>query len=104
MSGYGGGLGGGFGFGASMNMLGGYGHMGGHSMEPDFGVIATLNIQGGANAFKINGLGPFTRIGQLAGRGVLVSRRSGCSDGIRVVVVVVVGVVVVVADVVIVAV
>ena len=90
MSGYGGGLGGGFGFGASMNMLGGYGQMGGHSMDPDFGVIATLNIQGGANAFKINGLGPFTKIDQIAGRGVLVSRRSGCSDGSLVVVVVVV--------------
>ena len=77
MKGYGNSFGAGYGFGASMNMLGGYGHMGGHGMEPDFGVIATLDIQGGANAFKINGLGPFTKIEQLAGRGVLVS---GSSD------------------------
>ena len=47
--------------------------MGFGQVEPDFGVIAEVNVQPGLNTFKIQGLGRFTDIDQLAGHGCLVS-------------------------------
>ena len=62
MGGYGGGFDG-------MHMMG----MGIGMEEPDFGVMATLSIQPGSNTFTLTGLGTFTDISQLAGRGAVVS-------------------------------
>ena len=72
------------GYGHGPNMLYGAGHMmhpygyvAGYddmmTQEPDFGVIAEVAVNPGVNTFKIQGLGPFTDLKDLAGRGVSVS-------------------------------
>ena len=50
----------------------GFGSYGAMS-RPDFGVIAEVNVNAGSNTFKIQSLGAFTDINQLAGRGLAVS-------------------------------
>lgn len=60
--GLGGGLGNGF-----ANPFGGF-PVGGRSIEDEFGVIARLTIKEGHNSFKVNGLGRFTKLRDLAGR------------------------------------
>ena len=75
-----------YGYGGSAGMLDGYKMGMGHGMshgwgygmdkggyETDFGIIAEVTVQAGLNTFQIQGLGAFTDINQLAGRGVLVS-------------------------------
>ena len=42
--------------------------------DEDLGIIARVTLREGQNTFKVTGLGPFTKVEQLAGRGASVSK------------------------------